>query len=317
MAPFEDTETAFPMAERLLAELDRQMPFLCRATTTATASPVGDRLAELDFIGHRLAEVHGTPDVWMEQAVRSYIMLSLEFLQLQKQLEATGRYLLSSEQEARERVYDNPEVFGGYYLPGVLLSQALWPNHFLIDRAFREDFLPLLDDGVRVVEVGVGTGYHLCHLLRAVPGADYLGLDISAYAIDHCRRFALTDRQPSARIAFAQRSISDGSGLAAESVDAFVLGEILEHVSRPDRVLEDLWRAGRAGAVVFMSTVVFTANIDHIYLFEKVDDIRTLVAGSGWRIAREWPLPVHDGDTPEMARRPMNYAAILKKAEPG
>lgn len=289
------------------------MPFLLRATMSSRTSPLEDRLGELDFIGRRLTDTLGPESQWLSDTVRSYVMLSLEFLRLQKLLEKSGRYLLATEQEARERVYDNPHVFGGYYLPGVLLSQALWPNHFLMDRLFRETFLPRLRASSRVLEVGVGTGYHLHHLLRTVPDAVYVGQDISDYAIDHCRRFVFGEAPLPATIRFEKRGIGSGCALTDKSMDAFVLGEILEHVEDPGAVLRELLRVGREGALVFMTTVVFAANIDHLYLFETVAEIRDLVTAHGWEIEADWTYPVHESDTPDMARRPMNHAAILVK----
>ncbi len=304
----------YPLATRILDELSRQMPFLHRAAVQSDVCPMAGRMEELEFIGVRLEAMLGQPADWIAEVVKAYVVLSIEFLRLQKELERTGSYLLSSEQEARERVYHNAQVFGGYYLPGQLLSQALWINHFRIDEAYRNRFLPRLKAGSEVVEVGVGPGYHLRHLLEKVPEVRYLGLDISDYAIDFSRKFALGEGPENSGVRLVNRNISDGSGLEPASVDAVILGELLEHVEDPKAVLEDLWRAARPQAPAFISTVVFMANIDHIHLFEKADEIRDLVTGSGWRIAEEWPLPLHPDDTPEMARRPINYAAILEKA---
>lgn len=36
-----------------------------------------------------------------------------------------------------------------------------------------------------------------------------------------------------------------------------------------------------------MTIVIFDANIDHIYLFEKADDIRKLISKTNWKIERE------------------------------
>jgi SAM-dependent methyltransferase len=293
-------------AEKILAELDRQMPFLRRAAASGTP-PLEVRLLELDRIAARLATVLGADGAWIVPTVKSYVVLSLEFLRLQRELEKSGRYLLSSEREAIEKVYANPAVFGGYYLPGLLLSEALWPNHFAMNALYREVFLAQLPAAPRVIEVGVGTGWHLRELFAARPESVYSGFDVSAYAIDFGRRFAADTM---GQAAFDLRNVADGLPAATGSADAIVCGEIIEHVERPDRLLKELRRVARGGAKLFVTTVVFAANIDHIYMFERAQEIRDLLAASDWRISDELVLPVYPGDSPDAVRRPMNYAAI-------
>ena len=77
------------------------------------------------------------------RSVDNYAFLSFEFLKLQKMLEQTGRYLLSNEKDALTQVYLNEEVFSKYYLEGLLLSEALWPNHYLINRFFHKSFIQI------------------------------------------------------------------------------------------------------------------------------------------------------------------------------
>ncbi len=282
------------------------MPFLRRAAEGGNPS-LAERLLELQRIATRLEAVLGPDGDWIPPTIKSYVVLSLEFLRLQRELEKTGHYLLSSEREAIEKVYANPAVFGGYYLPGLLLSEALWPNHFVMNALYRDVFLAGLPDAPRVIEVGVGTGWHLRELFAARPGARYSGYDVSAYAIDFGRRFAADHARDAA---FDLRNVADGLPVADGAVDAIVCGEIIEHVERPDLLLKELRRTARQGARLFVTTVVFAANIDHIYMFERAQEIRDLLDRCGWRISDERVLPVYASDQPDAARRPMNYAAI-------
>ena len=286
------------------------MPFLLRATAAGTP-PLGVRLPELESIAGRLCRLYGKPENWLTETVHGYVMLSVEFLKLQRQLEQSGRYLLGSEREALQAAYDNERVFGGYYLPGLLLSEALWPNHFVLGQAFLRSFVPRIVDGAEVLEIGVGTGYHLDLLLSRRPNVRYTGFDISGYAIDFCRHYAFGTSGEDARARFIQGNVSAGLPLPSESVDAVVMGEILEHIDDPASVLRDVRRVLRPGGGMFVTTVAFAANIDHIYMFEKISDIRGILTENGWRIEEDWPLPVYPADTPEMARRPMNYGAVL------
>jgi 2-polyprenyl-3-methyl-5-hydroxy-6-metoxy-1,4-benzoquinol methylase len=139
-------------------------------------------------------------------------------------------------------------------------------------------------------------------------------VDISDYAIEFARKFAYGGREnlPS-NCSFHQRDITKGLDRPDESYDALILGEVLEHVEDPENLLNEMARVARARSPMFITTVVFAANIDHIYLFEKADDIRNLVSKTPWNLEQEWVLPIYPEDTPDMKKRPMNYGSILRK----
>lgn len=309
----EKSPYADSLADEILEEIRRQMPFLYRATIHTPAVPIAERLPALEQIARRLCAMNGGARDWIAPAVRSYIVLSLEFLKLQRQLEQTGRYLLSSEREAQERVYNNEDVFGGYYLYGLLLSEALWPNHFTLNSHYRDHFLPSVRSDAHILEAGVGTGYHLALLLEARPACLYEGCDLSDYAIEFARRFAVAGAQKQTRTSIHKRNVMDGLPAADGTYDNIIMGEILEHVERPDRLLDETYRVLRTGGTMYMTTVVFAANIDHIYLFEHADEIRRLVTSRRWTIEKDWVLPVYPSDSPNAAKRPMNYGSVLRK----
>jgi SAM-dependent methyltransferase len=300
--------TSYPLSDEILAELGRQAPFLLRATKTATSYPLDERLPTLERIARRLDEIY--PPGWIAGAVRSYIVLSHEFQRLQRQLEMTGRYLLSSEREAYEQVYSQSDVLGGYYLPGLLLTQGLWPNHYGLALAFDEAFVPAVAPGARVLEVGVGTGFHLRALLERVRAFRYDGVDISPFPIDFAQKFAL-DGGASEAASFAVLNATGGLPFAAETFDAVICGEVLEHVERPLDLMREIARVCKTGATFFMTTAIYAAAVDHIYLFENAREVRELVRESGWTLERDWVFPVYATD-PEESRKPASIGCLLR-----
>jgi SAM-dependent methyltransferase len=304
------TALNFARAEQILAELRLQQPFLARSAETAFGADLAHRLPVLEKIAARLEEISTGP--WIADAVKAYALLSLEFLKLQRKLEKTGAYLLRSEREAFDHVYDNVDVIGFYYLAGLLLSQALWPNHYGLLRAF-EDFLPLIGARARVLEIGVGTGFHLRALLERVPDARYEGVDISRFAVEFAQRYAFGTEVP--RDAhFTLQNATAGLSFTDATFDFAICGEVVEHVEEPLGLLREIRRVCKPGAAFFMTTAIFAANIDHIYLFEAAQDVRALVAASGWELERDWVFPVYGGD-PEAVRKPAGYASILRKSD--
>ncbi|MCG8419510.1 MAG: class I SAM-dependent methyltransferase [Proteobacteria bacterium] len=309
---------AFPQAARIMDILKQKMFMLYKAATFEPRVPMAERVGLLEQVATTL--IRGLDadqrEARLAGAVQGYIEMSLEFLKLQRELERTGRYLLADERTAFENVYNREGAYGqsGYYLNGLLLAQALWPNHFSFWRLFRDRFASQLPTPTpRVLEVGVGTGFHFGELLSVHPDVRYTGVDVSQKAVDYCRRYVFGETPLPDHIHFVVDSISSGLSAGDQSQDALVMGEVLEHIEDPAGALREMWRVARPGAVFFLTTVVFAAAIDHIYLFENADQIRDLVAHAGWHIENELVLPVYPRDTPDMDRRPMNYAAVLRK----
>ena len=286
------------------------MPFMLKAARDGYGTPFEERLPELEFIATRLRAMHGAELGWAQKAVKSYVVLSLEFLKLQKLLEQTGRYLYSSERETHASVYQNEEVFGGYYLPGLLLSEALWPNHHRLAAGLRDEFFPLIPANGKVLEVGVGSGYHLAELMRSREDVRYDGFDISRFAIDFAERFALDSAQRQ-RASFVLGDAVCGIDVPEASYDAIICGEVLEHVDDPGKLMSEFRRILKPRHYAFITTVIFAANIDHVFMFEDAVAIREFIVENGWSIVRDWVLPIYAQDSPEARKRPMNYGAIV------
>ncbi|MEM9487903.1 MAG: class I SAM-dependent methyltransferase [Myxococcota bacterium] len=308
---------AHPLAAQVLDILQRRMFMLYKSTAQDSRSPLAERAPLLDRVAASLIRDQPADQVAgrLERAVKGYIKMSLEFLRLQRQLEKSGHYLLASERDAYEQVYGHDGAYGehGYYLDGLLLALALWPNHFEFWRYFQQDFIAALGERARIVEIGVGTGFHLAELLAARPEVRYTGIDISALAVDYCKRYVFGPAEPPAHVDFVVENVAAGLRAEDGSCDALIMGEVLEHIEDPAGALRELYRVAAPGAPLFMTTVVFAAAIDHIYMFEDAQSIRDLVATTGWRIDSERVLPVVAEDRPDMRKRPMNYAAVLRK----
>ena len=65
--------------------------------------------------------------------------------------------------------------------------------------------------------------------------------------------------------------------IAAGSCSWMALAEILEHIPDPGAALREARRCLRPGAPLFISTTVEGDAIDHLYLFERVEDVRALL----------------------------------------
>jgi len=262
--------------------------------------------AALDYVASRSSDD-------LETEIEAFATTSMDFLRLQARFMRTGRYARASADGLVEELYGDPEKMRGYYLDGLALTYALWPNHAKMLAFMGERFLPLLDGVHRVAEVGVGHGLLAAQMLGRNSALDYVGVDISQsaldYAADALKRAGCDDGRTRMVLADAMSGelgdIAGGGGF-----EALVCCEVLEHVDEPERLLRSLAGAMAPGAVAFMSTVANLEADDHVYLFNDADHIRAMLQANGWVIVEDLAnvLPGADDWQP----LPVNYSAVLR-----
>ena len=77
-------------------------------------------------------------DMTAEDAANAYLRMCKDVVSEQIRFARTGFYRCSSAIEAERIVYANPEIMT-YYMHGLILSQFLWNNHYLMLRFFTEE----------------------------------------------------------------------------------------------------------------------------------------------------------------------------------
>ena len=75
-----------------------------------------------------------------------------------------------------------------------------------------------------------------------------------------------------------------------------VMGEVLEHVERPELFLEKVAKLAEEDAYIFVTTAVNSPAIDHIYLFRSSEEVEQLMRNCGLEITDKLCLP-HPGVT--------------------
>jgi SAM-dependent methyltransferase len=244
----------------------------------------------------------------IEKPTKDFIEFTKEFMQLQDELEQTKKYHLKTYNEARVLVYDNPEVMDNRYLNGLLLSQALWINHSKFISWFRFYFCNVGMNG-KVLEVPLGTGIYISIFKNFNPSWSSIGYDISLSACEYTRK--LVKIQNYREITITKKDVFE---LEERNIDRIICGELLEHMENPRKLLKKLKSMLSKKGKIFLTTCAWTANIDHIYLFKSVQEIRDMLTEE-FEIERELVLPVIQGDNPEGRCIPIDYACILRLKE--
>jgi 2-polyprenyl-3-methyl-5-hydroxy-6-metoxy-1,4-benzoquinol methylase len=220
----------------------------------------------------------------------------------------TGKYTSSTFDEVNNRVYARPETME-YYMHGLLLSQFLWKHHYQMFDYFATTLSRYADHIKNYLEVGVGHGFYLSKALEVLGDKAMLtAVDISETSIELAKRF-INDN----RITYNLKNVFDFND--GEKHDFITLGEVLEHVEDPLGLLVKLNTLLSGDGVLFFTTPTNAPAIDHIYLFNNVEEIRHIVRSAGFRIASEMSFSSEDVSAEKAAKYKVAvlYGAFLKK----
>ena len=199
----------------------------------------------------------------------------------------------------------------GYYLDGLYLSLILWPNHFRMLRYFLDQFVAGLPAQGRFLELPIGTGTFAAYGLRDRTDWTGLGVDLSPSALAYSRQLIQywhLEERLQVEFGEAQKTLP----FEDNAFDALITGELLEHLDDPAGFLQECVRITRPGGFLFVTTAIYAAAVDHVYMFEDVASVHQMLAGCGAALWSFLALPVrpNDGLRPLV---PTNYTSILQK----
>jgi SAM-dependent methyltransferase len=249
----------------------------------ATEQNYLDRVEPVLASLERMCAARGRP---FEGMLESLLEYTHEYMRCQIHFMQSGEYTGSKFEEVYARVYDNENLMLNMYLPGLLLTQLFWPVHVRIFEQHRA-FLNLVpaDQPVRLLEIGVGHGLTLLAGLQRFPRGTALAVDVSRHALAFSKGLLEANQIPLSRCTFTQSDITREEGLGdVPPADLATMGEILEHVENPARAARNLRKAMRKGGRAFITTVIDSNAIDHIYQFKSKGDIDALITEAGFTV---------------------------------
>lgn len=249
----------------------------------------------------------------VEEAADAYLHMCKDMLAEQIKFARTGVYSCASAAEAERIVYANPEIMT-YHMHGMVLSQFLWKNHYLMLRFFKDE-IKKVDNITNYLEIGAGHGLFLAEVLNVFQKALFLVVDISQTSIMMTKKL-IKHFSPRAEIVHFKHSDIMTFDTKVR-FDFVVMGEVLEHVDEPLTLLQKVHNLLRPYGLAYITTCCNCPAIDHVFLFHEVQEIHELLNESGLCINRELILPVEDVKEEEFQhqRIGINYAAIVQRKE--
>jgi 2-polyprenyl-3-methyl-5-hydroxy-6-metoxy-1,4-benzoquinol methylase len=245
----------------------------------------------------------------IDYAINCYLQMIDDIVSETVRFLETGKYSCTTFAEVNKRVYNNPQIME-YYMQGILLSQFLWKHHYANFKLFTDN-LPRFQNTVsRYLEIGGGHGLFISEAIKVFNSNTVFDLvDISPTSIEMAKQFV-----NNSKIRYTLTDVFEYS--PTEKYDFITMGEVLEHVENPLALLMRLNEFLNANGVLFITVPVNGPTIDHIYLFNSVDEIRQMLSQSNFKVILDLITLAEDVDqeTAERFKITSEYAVFLQKS---
>lgn len=224
-----------------------------------------------------------------------------------------GEYRYHSFAEVSDDVYFN-HTYMTKYMMGLALSTYLLNFHLLSMRWFGELIEKVSGDNY--LEIGPGHGeyfYYACCLSKLKL---FKAIDLSPASIEMTECYMNYRMKDIGEKRECFYECADFLKYECEDKwDAIVMGEVLEHVERPDLFLRKIASLSHKNTFIYVTTVINAPERDHIYLFHDFEEITSMVEASGLSI-KEYRLITHNDKPLEKVmnrKEPVMVAMQLKR----
>jgi len=265
-----------------IAVLEREAPKLALRVKTFVADQddlYHERCQAFLFCYVRFLEEQ---NLSFDEGVGSFIRLqSIVETERQKFL-ATAQYPNTSFKEVNNHFYSNPELMR-HHMHGLVFAQFLWPDQYQRFCFFSDHLKEFASTASSYLEVGGGHALYLCEAQRQIGShASIEVVDISETSMNMVKSFSAGS---GSEIRYHLMDIFDLPD--APVFDFITMGEVLEHVEEPAKLLNKLRCLLHSQGRVYITTPANAPMPDHIYLFHNADEIRAMLTSCGFRIEKE------------------------------
>jgi 2-polyprenyl-3-methyl-5-hydroxy-6-metoxy-1,4-benzoquinol methylase len=301
---------------KLLSLIYQKAPFQKKKLEGYLASQTDSFFDEAEEFTIQYTNYLDSQNIPIEYAVNAYLKMCNDMMKCQISFMRSGRYPVEISKETFDNVYNNPQEMKSYMI-GLAMSQLLWGSHYEIFSCLKLALENYNKDTKSYLEIGPGHGLFLSQAVSTLQNCDrYIAVDISPTSIEITKSIMQKlHGKDELNITYYNE---DMLLLSLENrYDFITMGEVIEHVSFPDRLLNQLHNLLADNGKGFISTCVNCPAIDHIYHFHSVDEIREMFSNCGLKILDERVCPVESLPMEEIVERKItiNYCAIVSRSE--
>lgn len=242
-----------------------------------------------------------------DDSINYYLKMIGDFNEEMLDFIRTGKYRNTSFDAVNKAMYNNPDVMVSH-MHGLLLSQFLWKHHYDVYQYFKngiQHYLPIQS----YLEIGAGHGLYFEAAMEKIGnGCTFEALDISESSLELTKSLIKSDQ-----VIYHLKNVFDYND-DDEKKDFITMGEVLEHVEDPLALLKKIKDLIKPEGTIFITTPTNAPSIDHIYLFNNVQEIRDLINEAGLEIVDERYFVSEDIDLEKAEKRKIAtmYASFLK-----
>lgn len=242
---------------------------------------------------------------------QSYDLIVKDTFKEQVYFQRHKKYRYSTYADVANSVYQSEEYMTKY-MYGLALSAFLWPNHRELHHFFLDSIVT--DKTGDYLEIGPGHGFYFMQSMKKGNFSKYKGVDISPTSV------ALTtdiiSSQYFGRFDNYEIECSDFlSSSTSGNYDFIVMSEVLEHVEQPQQFLARIEQLLANDGSAFITTCINSPAIDHIFLYESINDLIEQVEGVGLQVTSQLVVPYSNLTLEESMERllPVNVAMTLAR----
>jgi len=246
-----------------------------------------------------------------DYAIDAYLKVCKGMVKSQIYFMKTDKYPMENQDQAFEEIYDS-ETKMHSFMVGLALSQYLWKTHYEMFKHFQFSLKSKKTAVNKYLEIGPGHGIYFKYAL------EYFGFNSSYYAIDISKTSLSMTKNIISYFNLNKHDIvyinDDMLNISMdEKFDFITMGEVLEHVNYPQKLLVKLKSLLSETGFAFISTCVNCPTIDHVYHYKSVREIKNMVKQAGLLINDEKILPVENLPMKEIVNKKItiNYSAII------